>query len=395
MFFAKIFKRGGKVKKNEKIILLLEIITLFFLLLNVFVKNILTEYTIVLFLLILFLISIAFLGFEKIRIIEERKVLKQVLFYTISFLMMIYGLGLLVGFLSTSYSLTIKNIFKNSFPVILLIIIEELYRYNICKKGEASKLIIYISVVIFTLVDISLVISNYNLNDLSNVLKLLTLVVCPSVFKNIMLSDFSKKYGFKSCIIYQAIINLYVFIIPIFPNLNEYLESIVMSILPICILLLVNMQFEIKPLEDIRDKHIISKILSGVIFVIISITIALFSNLFPWWIAIVGSGSMTPTINIGDAIVIDKMTREEMSNLKVGDILVFKVDKSMYTHRIVNIDVRNDEYYISTKGDRKGNVVDDWIVKSKDVIGVVKFRIPYVGYPTVWLNNLLKEANHG
>lgn len=382
------------MKKNEKIVLSLELITFLLLILNIFVKNILTEYTIILFLLILFSISIVLIGFEKEKTLEKRKVLNQVIFYTISFLIIMYGLGLLVGFLSTSYSLTIKNIFRNSFPVFLLVIIEELYRYNICKKGENNKLIIYISIIIFTLVDISLIISNYDLSDLSSILKLSTLVVCPSLFKNIMLSDFTKKYGYKICIIYQLIMGLYVYIMPIFPNLNEYLESVVMSILPICILILINMQFEVKPPEDIRNKHIISKIFSVLTTIIIVITIGLFSNLLPWWIAIVGSGSMTPTINVGDAIIIDKMTTEEMPKLKVGDILVFKVNKSMYTHRIVNIDVRNDEYYISTKGDRKGNVVDDWIVKSKDVIGVVKFRIPYIGYPTVWLNNLLKEANH-
>lgn len=393
MFFAKIFKRGDEVKKNEKRILLIEIIALLFLILNIFVKNILTEYTIILFLLILFILSVILVGFEKEKTIEKRKVLKQVFFYTISFLIIIYGLGLIVGFLSTSYSLTLINIFKNSFPVFLILIIEELVRYNICKKGENNKLIIYISVVIFTFVDISMIISNYDLNDISNILKLSTLVVCPSVFKNVMLSDFSKKYGYEVCITYQLIMGLYIYIVPIFPNLNEYLESVIMSILPIFILILINMQFEIEKKEDIRDKHIASKILSVIIILIVIITICLFSNLFPWWIAIVGSGSMTPTINVGDAIIVDKIAKEEMAELKVGDILVFKVGKSMYTHRIINIDVKNDEYYISTKGDRKGNVVDDWTVKSNDVIGVVKFRIPYVGYPTVQLNRLLKGGS--
>lgn len=393
MFFAKTLKRGGKVKKNEKRILLLEIITLLFLILNVFVKNILTDYMIVLFLLILFFISIGLIGFEKEKTLEERKVLKQIVFYTISFLIIIYGFGLIVGFLSTSYSLTLKSIFINSFPIILLIIIEELYRYNICKKGENNSLIIYISVVIFTLVDISLIISNYDLNNLLGILKLVTIVVCPSVFKNLMLSDFSKRFGYKICMIYQLIMSIYVYIMPIFPNLNEYLESIVMSLFPIFILILINMQFEIKQPEDIRNKHILNKIFSSIITIIIVIIICLFSNLFPWWIAIIGSGSMTPTINVGDAIIIDKISEKEMSKLKVGDILVFKVNKAMYTHRIVNIDVINDEYFISTKGDRKGNVVDNWIVKRKDVIGTVKFKIPYIGYPTVWLNNLIKE-NH-
>ena len=381
------------MKKNEKRILLIEIIALLFLILNIFVKNILTENTIILFLLILFILSVILVGFEKEKTIEKRKVLKQVFFYTISFLIIIYGLGLIVGFLSTSYSLTLINIFKNSFPVFLILIIEELVRYNICKKGENNKLIIYISVVIFTFVDISMIISNYDLNDISNILKLSTLVVCPSVFKNVMLSDFSKKYGYEVCITYRLIMGLYIYIVPIFPNLNEYLESVIMSILPIFILILINMQFEIEKKEDIRDKHIASKILSVIIILIVITTICLFSNLFPWWIAIVGSGSMTPTINVGDAIIVDKITKEEMAELKVGDILVFKVGKSMYTHRIINIDVKNDEYYISTKGDRKGNVVDDWTVKSNDVIGVVKFRIPYVGYPTVQLNRLLKGGS--
>lgn len=382
------------MKKNEKRVLLLETFTLLLLILNVFVKNILNDYTLILFLLTLFLVSILFIGFEKERTKEEKKIVKKIIFYTVSFLMMMYGLGLLSGFLITSYSLTIKSILKNSFSVILLIMIEELYRYNICKKGENNKYIIYISVIIFTLVDVSLVISNYNLNELSSFLKLTTLIVCPSVFKNIMLSDFSKKYGFKICIIYQLIMGLYVYVVPIFPNLNEYMESIVMSLLPIFILMLINMQFENKQPEDIRNKHIISKIFGGFLIIIITITICLFSNLFPWWIAIVGSGSMTPTINVGDAIIIDKVKESEIKKLKVGDVIVFEINKSMYTHRIVNIDVKNNEYYISTKGDREGNVVDDWIVKNKDIIGIVKFKIPYIGYPTVWLNNLLKEAQN-
>lgn len=382
------------MKRNEKIILLLEMITILFLSLNVFVKNILTDYKLILFLLILFFISKFLIGFEKSKSLEERKVIKQMLFYTIAFLVIKYGFGLLVGFLSTSYSLTIKSIFKNSFPILVIIIIEELYRYNICKKGDGNKLIIILSVIVFTLIDISLIVPNYDLSDLESSLKLAIVVVFPNIFKNIMLADFSNKYGFKICIIYQLIMSLYEYIVPIFPNLNEYLESIIMSLFPICILKLINMQFQKNMPEDIRNKHVISKILSGVIIMIMTITICLFSNLFPWWIAIIGSGSMTPTINVGDAIIIDKMSEDELPNLKVGDILVFRVDQSMYTHRIIHIDVKNDQYYIYTKGDRYGNVVDDWVVRNKDVIGVVKFKIPYVGYPTVWLNKLLKESKN-
>lgn len=382
------------MRKNQTKILILEFITLIFLILNILIKKRISEYSIVVFLLISLLISIFLIGFEKRSELYEKEKIKFITLYTISSLMLIYGIGLAVGYLSTSYSLTLKDIISNSLPIFFIVILEELYRYNICTKGENNRIIIYTSVLIFILVDVSLIVSNYNLSDLSDILKLLTVVICPSLFKNIMLTNFSKKHGFKICMVYQLIINLYVYIVPIFPNLNEYLESIIMSFLPICILLLFNLQFEKTKQSDIRDKHIVSKIISAIIIIFLIIIVCLFSNLFSWWIAIVGSGSMTPTINIGDAIVIDKIKEDELSKLKVGDILVFRVSTTMYTHRIVNIDVNNDEYYISTKGDRKGNLVDNWTVKNKDVIGIVKFKIPYIGRPTVWLNNLLKEVKN-
>ena len=43
-----------------------------------------------------------------------------------------------------------------------------------------------------------------------------------------------------------------------------------------------------------------------------------------------------------------------------------------------------------TKGDYN-NTKDSWTVKQEDVIGIVKFRIRWVGMPTVALNELLNK----
>ena len=43
-------------------------------------------------------------------------------------------------------------------------------------------------------------------------------------------------------------------------------------------------------------------------------------------------------------------------------------------------------YY--TKGDANQKQ-DDGYRTSKDVIGQVKFKIPYIGYLTLWVNNLI------
>ena len=56
-------------------------------------------------------------------------------------------------------------------------------------------------------------------------------------------------------------------------------------------------------------------------------------------------------------------------------------------HRVVNIISEKDEYYFYTKGDANNN--DDNFAISEDmIIGIVNYKVPYIGLPTVWLNEL-------
>lgn len=93
----------------------------------------------------------------------------------------------------------------------------------------------------------------------------------------------------------------------------------------------------------------------------------------------VSSGSMVPTLNVGDFIVIKA---ESFDNLKVGDIIVFNRptdSDDMIVHRIHSIDY--EDRTIKTWGDANGGVVDPWTVTEEDVIGkYIGFKIPYLGY---------------
>jgi signal peptidase I len=143
--------------------------------------------------------------------------------------------------------------------------------------------------------------------------------------------------------------------------------------------------------EDVRNKHIFAKVISSILIVLSLIVIGLFSNLFRFWIAVIGSGSMSPTINVGDIIIVDKGVKDNLDSLNIGDVLVFKMNDKIYTHRIIKIDKENNLLSISTKGDRKGNAVDSWTVRNENIIGIARYRIPYIGYPTVWLNRMIRE----
>ena len=73
--------------------------------------------------------------------------------------------------------------------------------------------------------------------------------------------------------------------------------------------------------------------------------------------------------------------------LKVNDIVAYKYDSTIIVHRINKIEKDKKEYFYYTKGDANENL-DAYPVKKDMIIGIVNIKIPYLGLPAVWLNNL-------
>lgn len=97
---------------------------------------------------------------------------------------------------------------------------------------------------------------------------------------------------------------------------------------------------------------------------------------------VVSSGSMIPTLNVGDIIIVkDKGTFQD---LQVGDIIVFRSpagDGRVIVHRIYAI--TSDQYGVAiyTKGDNN-YAPDAWVVRETHYIGKVIFTLPYIGRVT-------------
>lgn len=88
---------------------------------------------------------------------------------------------------------------------------------------------------------------------------------------------------------------------------------------------------------------------------------------------VVLSGSMEPIIKTG-AIAYNN-THEKVEDVKVGDVIVFKIDKGYVTHRVIKI---NDDKTFTTKGD--ANETEDLApVKFENFQGKTAFTIPYLG----------------
>ena len=376
------------LKSNALKVIILEIICILFAIVPILFGIKCNEYLISVFLIMLFIISLFLLGFERDRLIKSRKTIIAVILITISLLFITYSIGFLTGFVRSPYNRKIFGIILNILPTVLLVISSELLRYQFCKKGNTIGFIL--SVIVFVLIDIIFNLNYYNSLDKRGVLEFICVVVLPSISKNVVMSIFSKKYGYKITIIYTLIMSIYEYIAPIMPNYDSYLKSIISIVLPIINMQFINYYLAKREKKDVRNKNYGSKIFVTLCVLFLIFLTGIYSNLFRYWVATIASGSMSPTIEVGDIVVVDKWYADNPQELEIGDILVFKVLNTLYTHRIINITEKNNNYYIRTKGDYKDNAEDTWIVTKSDIVGKVIYRIKYLGLPSIWLHNLIK-----
>lgn len=98
---------------------------------------------------------------------------------------------------------------------------------------------------------------------------------------------------------------------------------------------------------------------------------------------VVLSGSMEPSYQVGSVVYSKKINPELV---EVGDPITYVLNEDLVvvTHRVVDID--KEEKFFVTKGDAN-ETVDAQKVHFKNLIGVVKFSIPYIGYLFVRLQN--------
>lgn len=95
------------------------------------------------------------------------------------------------------------------------------------------------------------------------------------------------------------------------------------------------------------------------------------------------SHSMEPVYSVGDLVYVQPV--KSISQLREGDVISFVQNEELVvvTHRIVRIDPENDR--VHTKGET--NDTEDAPVHFKNVIGVVRFHIPLLGYVSDYVQN--------
>ena len=352
---------------------------------NSFIYRFLSQITLDILLAFMLMVAYMLFGFEKDRHRYMREVILEILIVLISFFLVYYLLGIIIGFAKVGNYYTINSMINIIFPIIFCILLGEILRYQLMIKSSESKYLMYLVCILFVLIDCTIAFSTHNLDNRKEVFLLIAKIVLPSISKNVLCSFLCLNFGFKTSIIYRLIMELYSYLIYIIPDPNNYLYSIIFLLLPLYILFhLIRWlnKDKVNNVVETREGNRRYRFLSFIPLGLVTFILVYFiSGYFRFYAVAIASGSMEPNISKGDVVIVDKNEK----NLQVGEVLAYYYDNKVVVHRIYKIIDADDEYYIYTKGDANDNY-DNYKIDRSMVIGIVKFNVPLIGYPTVLLN---------
>ena len=342
---------------------------------------------------VIFLVLLFIFGFET----RNRRFTYETLFYmfayTILFVISTYVVGIFSGFNHSIYKLSISNLLTIILPFLLIIVSGEFLRNEVARKGETSILGYILITILFIIVDCTIYLTSFDISTGDGLIKFLWCILLPSVSKNILLIYVSRIGGPYPTIVYRIIMELKTFIIPIVPDFGLYIESVLSTVFPALLGIIIflslkqyqNKEVEGKSLVNSKMYIYLSVIITGALIVSM---VMLSSCKFKYGAVAIGSGSMTGTINKGDVAIYKSIGDYKP---QVDDVLVFKKDNRVIIHRIIEVvDINENEQVYYTKGDAN-EAADGYPIPRSDIIGVVKGKIKYIGLPSVYLNEFISK----
>jgi len=145
--------------------------------------------------------------------------------------------------------------------------------------------------------------------------------------------------------------------------------------------------FEKKKRYALVKRTKLGAVITVLAIVIMLSCVMLISNQFEYGMLVVATESMTGEINKGDAVIYQRYDDEVIIE---GQVIVFDKNGSKIIHRVDKIEIIDGVARYYTKGDANDDIDSGYITKS-NVVGLVGYKIPYIGYPTIWLRSLFKR----
>ena len=355
-----------------------------------------TSYVYVVKPMIWIIIGIITYFFFKNNFILNPKYKRQVDFCVVVssmiYFLIYFILGYAKGFANSPYDRTLNGVVTNIWSVIPIIIVREYVRYYMITNCGQKKIFLWTFLIslLFTSMDLNfLKFDSYFANSFS-LFEFFIQTFFPSIIKNLFLTYVAYFSGYGSPIIYSLLPELAMFLLPILPDIDWALSSILNAIVPFFAYVYIN--YTISKIDRTSRNKVEKTVgikgwLAMILIVLLMVGLGL--GVFPVQPIVIGSNSMLPVIRKGDIVIVKKTN---IKNVKEGDIIRYVLDGNYIIHRVQKIKISSyGSRIFITKGDNNDSI-DIYPVKESQFAGVIKFTIPYVGYPTIILRELINPS---
>lgn len=370
------------MNKDKLKIYFLELFLLSFLLFTLFESNMGSKIVLAAFLFIYMLVCSFLLKKRKILPIYHKQVFMIMTIFAFIYLAVFYLMGLYFGYYSATVKLSMWSLCNYILPLTIVIISSEVIRHVfLSQKSTKPKFLVF---PIMVLIDLIIYTGIYDLTNLDDFLTVIGFIFFASISCNLLYNYISNRYGYKPIVIYRLITVLYVYILPIIPDVYIFFSSILRMIYPYIIYLVFEATYSKKNTTvDFVDRK--KNFIKTTLLLIFATLIAmLVSCQFRFGIIVVGSGSMTGEIDKGDAVIFEKYNNHV---IKEGQVIIFNKEDLRIIHRVIDIKVINGQTRYFTKGDANAQM-DEGFITNKDIYGITNFKIKYIGFPSIWVKDI-------
>lgn len=326
-----------------------------------------------------------------IRNFNRSRYTSKMLLLTLFYYILYFYLGFAIGFARSPYSHTLYMILSNVIKSLVLILAVEFSRYLYLNKNKENVIIMIIFTILLICLelDINRVITLINTGGREEKFKYFFETILPLISSSALFSYLTIISNYKTTLVYRIITTCVFFIMPIFPNVNWFLNASLGILVPAVFHTLY--KFVYTKNEGVSKRKVkSSKVSLAIAIVSMSLLVAFMFGMFKCEPVTIVSNSMLPTYSRGDVIVYEKMSSDDLIKLEKDSIIVYRVENQLVAHRVVNVIQENGTTMFQTKGDNN-NSPDFDLVEINQIVGVYRFHLKYIGYPSVWLNDFFND----
>lgn len=383
-------------KSNKKCYLLIGLMLLIYILENSFIATLINNSTFNYIIKPILWIGIAYITwrFPYIRPKGKLKLKSMIYFWALNFAIIYILISVSAGIVDalgkSPYNHSLRGILTNVIYVGSALVGREFIRsYLVNSFTKKENYIIFTSIaILMTITSISFK-RFIDIKSYQDLVKFIAQYIAPEFAQNLFATYLVYLGGPKASIIYLGIIQGFHWLSPILPDLKWITTALIGVLCPVFFMISLQTIYlksskQLKKTDEEEENPI-----SWMITSIISIGIIWFAvGVFPVYPSVIATGSMEPMIKPGDVILVRKIVdMEGINNLKVDDVIQFRRDTILISHRI--IDIKNHEkegLQFKTKGDNNSGP-DTELIKPEDVKGIIVGTVPKVGWPTLLIKS--------